>query len=259
MAGMLAGKRILVTGAARGIGLAVAKAVTRAGGLVALTDVDVEPCQEAAQALEKSVSGAIALEMDVASQESVATTVAAAATALGGLDGVVNNAAILDECSSESVSLDRFMHVMNVNAVSMLRVVQACVPWLASSSSPAVVNTLSTQAFSGQPSSVAYASAKGAALNLTRCLAIDLAPKGIRVNGVAPGFIDTRMAVTAAGEHEHQTDWFKSYYIGARKIPLARGGTPEDCAGAFLFLLSEMSAYITGHVILVDGGLSATY
>jgi 3-oxoacyl-[acyl-carrier protein] reductase len=79
------------------------------------------------------------------------------------------------------------------------------------------------------------------------------------VNAVAPGFIDTRMAVMADGTNEHTTEWFKDIYVGRRKIPLARAGTPDDCAGAYLFLLSDMARYITGQCLAVDGGLTATY
>jgi 3-oxoacyl-[acyl-carrier protein] reductase len=148
---------------------------------------------------------------------------------------------------------------MEVNALSIVNVAKACLPLLRKSPDAAIVNTLSTQSFYGQANSVAYAAAKGAALNLTRCMAIDYAPLHIRVNGVAPGFIDTRMAIMNSGAHEHETGWFKDIYIGARKIPMARAGTPDDCAGAYVFLLSPLSHYVTGQVITVDGGLTATY
>jgi NAD(P)-dependent dehydrogenase (short-subunit alcohol dehydrogenase family) len=135
-------------------------------------------------------------------------------------------------------------------------VAQRVLPYL-SQSGGSIVNTLSTQAMFGQANSVAYATAKGGGLNLTRAMAIDLAP--VRVNAVAPGFIDTRMAIMSDGAHEHETDWFRDVYIARRKLPLGRPGTPQDCAGAFLFLLSDLSNYITGQCIAVDGGLTATY
>lgn len=248
---LLAGRTILVTGAARGIGLAVAKAVQANGAEVLMADID----GEALEASELSVPLARKLHMDVADEASIA----AALAETGRLDGLVNNAAILDESNSATVETGRLTRVMEVNALSILKVARACLPLLRRSPDAAIVNTLSTQAFFAQANSVAYATAKGAALNLTRCMAVDFAPLGIRVNGVAPGFIDTRMAIMSSGAHEHETGWFKEIYLAARKIPMARAGTAEDCAGAYIFLLSPLSQYITGQVIAVDGGLTATY
>lgn len=248
---LLAGKTILVTGAARGIGLAISRAAKAHGAHVVMADIDIE----ALQAAKQSIPEAHTIRMDVADQSSIE----AALGDIGQLDGLVNNAAILDESSSITVEASRLTHVMEVNALSIIKVAQACLPLLRKAPDAAIVNTLSTQSFHGQTNSVAYAAAKGAALNLTRCMAVDFAPLNIRVNGVAPGFIDTRMAIMSSGAHEHETDWFRNIYVGARKIPMARPGTPEDCAGAYLFLLSSLSRYVTGQVITVDGGLTATY
>jgi 3-oxoacyl-[acyl-carrier protein] reductase len=244
---MLEGKRILITGAARGIGLAVAQAAIAKGARVVLADVDGAAL--AGQALPYVV-------MDVSDASSVAAGMAQAVATLGCLDGLVNNAAMLDESHAADVTEARFERVLSVNLTSILRVSQAALPHLGGG---AIVNTLSTQAMFGQANSVAYATAKGGGLNLSRAMAVDFAPQSIRVNAVAPGFIDTRMAVMADGTHEHTTEWFKDIYVGRRKIPLARAGTPDDCAGAYLFLLSDMARYITGQCLAVDGGLTATY
>ncbi|MCA3573957.1 MAG: SDR family oxidoreductase [Aestuariivirga sp.] len=251
MTGLLDGNRILITGAARGIGLAVAEAAVAAGARVALADIDAAELLPQAKA-----RGAAAIVMDVGDALSVRQGVAEAAAVLGGLGGLVNNAAILDESHAGSVSEQRFHEVLSVNLTSILRVSQAALPFLREGPS-AIVNTLSTQAMFGQPNSVAYAAAKGGGLNLTRAMAVDLAP--VRVNAVAPGFIDTRMAIMQDGTHEHAADRFRDVYIAQRKIPLARPGTPGDCAGVFLFLLSDLARYVTGQCIAVDGGLTATY
>lgn len=243
---MLQGRRILITGAAGGIGLAVAQAALAHGARVAVADI-----------LPVDLAGAVAILMDVGDAASVADGVTRAATALGGLDGLVNNAAILDDSHTATITEARFAQVLSINLISILRVTQAALPHLEPGS--AIVNTLSTMALGAQPGGVAYATAKGGGLSLTRSLAVDLAPRGIRVNAVAPGYIDTAMAVLPDGSHEHATPLFRDYYLGQRKIPLARAGTPADCAGAFLFLLSDLAAYITGHCIAVDGGLTATY
>jgi len=249
---MLEGKRILVTGAARGIGLAVAQAAQAAGARVVLADVDEGELTKVAAPMRSA-----SVVMDVADAASVTAGVAAAVATLGGLDGLVNNAGILDESHAASVTEARFEQVLSVNLTSILRVSQAALPHLAGHG--AIVNTLSTQAMFGQGNSVAYATAKGGALNLTRAMAVDFAPQGVRVNAVAPGFIDTRMAIMSDGAHEHGTDWFQDIYMAHRKIPLARPGTPAECAGAFLFLLSDLASYITGQCLAVDGGLTATY
>jgi NAD(P)-dependent dehydrogenase (short-subunit alcohol dehydrogenase family) len=251
MNSLLQGKSILVTGAARGIGLAVAEAIIAAGGKVAMADIDGGEVRIQARRLD-----AFSVAMDVSDESAVKSGVDQAAQALGAIDGLVNNAAMLDESHAASVTEARFEKVISTNLTSILRVSQCVLPNL-SRRGGSIVNTLSTQALFGQANSVAYATAKGGGLNLTRAMAIDLAP--VRVNAVAPGFIDTRMAIRSDGTHEHATDWFRDVYIKRRKLPLGRAGTAQDCAGAFLFLLSDLSAYITGQCIAVDGGLTATY
>ena len=251
MNSLLQGKSILVTGAARGIGLAVAEAILAAGGKVAMADIDYTEVSAQARRLD-----AISVAMDVSDEGTVKYGVEQAAQALGAIDGLVNNAAMLDESHAASVTEARFEKVISTNLTSILRVSQAALPYL-SKQSGSIVNTLSTQALFGQANSVAYAAAKGGGLNLTRAMAIDLAP--VRVNAVAPGFIDTRMAIMADGTHEHATDWFRDVYINRRKLPLGRAGTAQDCSGTFLFLLSDLSTYVTGQCIAIDGGLTATY
>ena len=254
MTPLLEGRTILVTGAARGIGLAAAEACVAQGARVAVADIDGEVCAGAARALGPDT---LAVTMDVSDEGSVAEGIARVASRFGMLDGLVNNAAILDEGSAADVPPARFAEVLSVNLTSILRVSQAALPHLGPDAS--IVNTLSTQALFGQPNSAAYASAKGGAAALTRAMAIDFAPRGIRVNAVAPGFIDTRMAITSAGTHEHEDPHFREVYLARRRIPLARPGAPQDCAGAFVFLLSALSAYVTGQILAVDGGLTSTY
>lgn len=254
MTGLLDGRTILVTGAARGIGLAVAEAALGHGARVALADIDAEPCRAAVNTLGPDALG---VAMDVTDDRSVADGLSAVLARFGRIDGLVNNAAILDEGSAAAVPPDRFETVLSANLTSILRVSQAVLPHLRPGG--AIVNTLSTQALFAQPNAAAYASAKGGGAALTRAMAVDFAPQGVRVNAVAPGFIDTRMAITASGTHEHEDPFFRETYLARRRIPLARPGTPMDCAGAFVFLLSPLSDYITGQILAVDGGLTATY
>ena len=255
---LLEGHHILVTGAARGIGLAVARACLREGATLLATDLDEGPLADAADALGGSTDNFRHHALDVADPDSIGKAMAAIAD-WPALDGLVNNAAMLDISDAASVTDERFAEVLNVNLIGALRVTRAALTQMRRSSMPAIVNTLSTQSFFGVPRSAAYASAKGGLHMLTRSMAVDFGADGLRVNAVAPGFIDTRMALTETGDHEHELDDFKSHYIDAGRIPLRRPGMPEDCAGAFVFLLSEQSRYITGQTICVDGGLSATY
>jgi 3-oxoacyl-[acyl-carrier protein] reductase len=220
-----------------------------------MADIDGALCEKEAV----NIPGAVAMETDVTNPASLAVAAAHLEQKFGRLDGLVNNAALLNESDAASVTAREMDRIMAANGTSVLHVSQAMLPLLRKSPHAAIVNTLSTQSFAAQPHGTAYGAAKGAALALTRCMAVDFAPLGIRVNGVAPGFINTRMAIMLDSNHEHETELFQSFYAGARKIPLARGGTPEDCAGAFIFLLSSLSSYITGQVITVDGGLMATY
>ncbi len=255
---LLDDKRILITGAARGIGLAAAELCLAEGARVLLTDVDAEALARAAADLDAGRDRLLPAPLDVSSRLSIETALSRIEN-WNGLDGLVNNAAILDISHAADVPDDRWSRVLDINLTGALRVTQAALPLLHQSASPAVVNTASSQAFFGVPKSAAYAAAKGGLMMLTRSMAVDFGSEGIRVNAVAPGFIDTRMALTEDGGHEHELEDFRSHYIKAGRIPLRRPGKPRDCAGAFVFLLSDLSLYITGQAICVDGGLTSTY
>ena len=141
-----------------------------------------------------------------------------------------------------------------------VRVTLACLALLKSAPAATVLNIASIMGVRGQPDSIPYATAKGGIVNFTRALAADLGRHGIRVNAVAPGYIDTRMAELPDGSgHEHDTDWFKDIYLKYRRILLGRAGKPEDIAGPAAFLCSDDAAYVTGQILLVDGGISATF
>lgn len=254
----LDGRHILVTGAARGIGLAVVRDALAEGAHVMACDIDGEALSDAADQIADARERLTYAEIDVGDPDNVKTIPEVLAD-WPALDGLVNNAAMLDISDAGTVSDARFAEVLNVNLTGALRVTRAALPLLRKSASPAIVNTLSTQSFFGVPRSAAYATAKGGLQMLTRSMAVDFGTEGIRANAVAPGFIDTRMALTDTGAHEHEMEDFTRHYIEAGRIPLRRPGTPEDCAGTFLFLLSDHARYITGQTICVDGGLTATY
>jgi NAD(P)-dependent dehydrogenase (short-subunit alcohol dehydrogenase family) len=259
MTGRLHDRVALVTGAARGIGLAAARALAGDGARVMLSDIDADVLQDAAGALQASGLQVQSVAADVADPASLAGAVAAAASAWGRLDILVSNAAITDDTPFESISAERWHGVMRVNLDSVLHGAQAAMPHLKRSPCASIVNVASIQGLRGQPNSMAYATAKGAVVNLTRCMAVDFGPLGVRVNAIAPGYIDTRMALMHGNVHEHQTDWFQDVFIKHGRLPLRRPGTAEDVAGPILFLAGDDSRYVTGQVLVVDGGLTSTY
>ena len=122
-----------------------------------------------------------------------------------------------------------------------------------------IVNVASIQGLRGWPNQLAYATAKGAIVNFTRALACDLAPYDIMVNAIAPGFVDTPMSILPDGSHEYDSDWFRDIYVKYGRIPLRRFGKPADMAGPTFFLCSDDARYVTGQILSVDGGASATF
>jgi NAD(P)-dependent dehydrogenase (short-subunit alcohol dehydrogenase family) len=178
----------------------------------------------------------------------------------GRLDVLVNNAAILDATPLEKLTRDRFGEVQRINQDGALWVTLGLLPLLRRSARGRVVNIASILGVRGAADNVAYATAKGGVVNMTRTLAVDLAPAGILVNCICPGFVDTRMALLPDGSgHEHQTDWFKDVYIKYGRIPLRRPAQPDDIARATAFFCGDDCGYVTGQILLVDGGVSATF
>jgi NAD(P)-dependent dehydrogenase (short-subunit alcohol dehydrogenase family) len=249
----------LITGAARGIGLAAARAFLAEGARVTLCDIDEEALQAAVADLLRAGLPVQGIPVDVSERDSIASAVDGTIAAWGQLDVLVNNAAITDDTPLAALTPEQWHRVLAVNLDSVLFGVQAAAPHLGRSANGSIINIASIQGLRGQPDAMAYATAKGAVVNLTRCMAVDLGPLGIRVNAVAPGFIDTRMALMHGSIHEHQTDWFQDIFIKYGRLPLRRPGKPDDVAGPILFLASDDSRYVTGHVLVVDGGLTCTY
>jgi len=260
MSKRLSGRVALVTGAARGIGLAAARRLAEEDAKVLMSDIDADVVEAAATDLAAQGLSVTATACDVADPKSVAAMVDEAVTRWGRIDILVNNAAISDDTPIEQLSDAHWRHVLSINLDSAFHVAKAALPYLKQSPSGSIVNIASVQGIRGQPHAMAYATAKGGLVNLTRCMAVDFGPFGIRANAVAPGYIDTRMAEQKQGTpHEHQTDWFQDIYFKYGRMPLRRAGKAEDVAGPILFLASDDSLYVTGTVLVVDGGFTATY
>lgn len=250
-------KVAMVTGAGRGIGEAIARRLAAEGALVWVADRDEAPARAVAASLDRATPAFV----DIAADTSVAALGAMIAARHRKLDILVNNAAILDLTPLDALSIARFAEVQDINLTGALRVTLTMLPLLRNATSGArILNIASVNGLRGTRDNLAYSAAKGGLVNMTRCLAVDLAPDDITVNAIAPGFIHTRMAVMADGVSlEHESDWFKTIYIEHRRIPLARGGNPDDIAGPAFFFCSDDSRYVTGQTLPVDGGMLSTF
>lgn len=258
--GRFAGRRAVVTGSARGIGFAVARKLLAEGARVLLADVDAHELSDAGKMLEADrLTAFVPFQCDIAEPPSVGRLADAVRAELGGLDILVNNAAILDWHPLENLSESRASEVWRVNALGAMVCIRQLLPQLEKSGTGRVVNVASVNGLRGTASSVAYNSAKAALISVTQCLAVDLAARGILINAVAPGFVDTRMSKLPDGSSEYDTELFREVYIKHRKIPLGRPGQPDDIAGPVVFLCSDDARYMTGQVLVVDGGLLATF
>jgi NAD(P)-dependent dehydrogenase (short-subunit alcohol dehydrogenase family) len=241
-------KVALVTGAARGIGLATAKRFLAEGWQVALLDIEGELLREAAASLAVP-DRTLALTCDVSDSGAVNAAVAALAARFGRLDALVNNAGVAVFGPALETPEADWNRILAVNLTGPFLCTRAAVPLMREQGGGAIVNITSISGLRGSTLRVAYGTSKAALAHLTKQLAVELALLGIRVNAVAPGPVDTAMA------KQVHTKEIRADYHDA--IPLNRYGLEEELADAVYFLCSERSSYITGQILAVDGGFDA--
>ena len=242
-------KAALVTGAARGIGLATAKRFLADGWRVALLDIDEATLNRTQAALAGSGTF-IAICCDVADRAKIAEAFATIARQFGRLDALVNNAGIAIFKPILDVTYEDWSRVLAVNLTGPFLCTQAAAPLMRDSGGGAIVNITSISGLRASTLRAAYGTSKAALAHLTQQQAIELAALGIRVNAVAPGPVDTAMAKAV-----HTPDIRAAYHDA---IPLNRYGLEEELAEAIFFLCSDRASYITGQTIAVDGGFEAT-
>jgi 3-oxoacyl-[acyl-carrier protein] reductase len=240
---MLEGRRVVVTGAGRGIGRAIARACAKAGALVG---VNYHRSEAGAQALaEEAPSSYVLLRFDVRDAAAVTAAVARFHEEHGRIDGWVNNAGVSRPGLLITASEEDLREQLDVNVLGPLLCARAVLPLMIAQRSGVILNVSSVAATRPARGQAAYAATKGALESLTRALAVEHGKKGIRVHCVRPGPIDTDMLAGTQALAEEEL---------RRRVPLGRLGTPEDVAALCVFLMSEQAAFITGSVHAVDGG-----
>jgi len=243
----LQGKVALVTGGARGIGLAVTKALAAEGAIPVIADINEQGAREALGTL--GASDGLALGVNVADEASVNAMVEAIVARYGRIDILVNNAGIGGNTPFLDIKLEEWNRTIAINLTGAFLVAQACAREMVKHGSGKIINIASLSGQRGGHGRGAYGAAKAGLELLTKVMAVELAEFGINVNNIAPGAIETEMAKFA---HDQATRAAYNYLI-----PMTRYGTPEEIADAAVFLSSDESRYIHGHTLNVDGGFRA--
>jgi 3-oxoacyl-[acyl-carrier protein] reductase len=243
----LAGRVVIVTGGARGIGKAIALRCAAEGASVVIADIEGELAAQTAAQVEALGGQALAVRTDVSAADSVGAMVAAALDRFGRIDVLVNNAAIVDLARqpSDLISEQEWDRVMLVNVKGPWLCIRAVLPAMREQRGGKIVNLSSDLILSGVPGLLHYVASKGALTAMTRSLARELGPDGICVNAVAPGLTTTDAAMTHGQEAAERS-------IRTRAIPRAQ--TPDDITGTVVFLASDASAFMTGQLLVVNGG-----
>jgi len=243
----LKGKVAIVTGAAQGIGKAISLLLARNGADIVVCDIDENLAGNTAKEIAVSGTRAIGVKVDVSSPSSVEEMVKKILDNFNGIDILVNNAGITADGLIVRMKEEDWDRVLDINLKGVFNCIKAVSRVMMKQRNGRIVNIASIVGIIGNAGQANYSASKGGVIALTKTCAKELASRNINVNAVAPGFIRTRMTEVLSEEAKEK---LKS------QIPLSRLGEPEDVARAVLFLVSEESSYITGHVVTVDGGMT---
>lgn len=245
--GLLTGKTAIITGASKGIGKGIAVAFAKAGANVAFTYLSsVEKGQALEEELKQYGTGVKGYRSDASKMEDAEALVANVVEEFGGVHVVVNNAGITKDTLLMRMTEEDFNRVIEVNLNSVFNMTKAVQRTFLKQRSGSIVNISSVVGVKGNAGQANYAASKAGIIGFTKSVALELGSRNIRCNAIAPGFIETEM--TAVLDEKTVQSWRDG-------IPLKRGGTPEDVANACLFLASDMSAYVSGQVLNVCGGM----
>ena len=247
----LSGRTALITGSSAGIGLALAQGLAGAGGAVVLNARNAAKLQAAAQALREQGASVHAMAFDVTDATAVAEAVARIEAEIAPIDILVNNAGMQKRAPLQDFTQADWQQLMRTNLDSVFVVGQAVARHMIPRGRGKIINICSVQSELGRPNIAPYTASKGAVKMLTKGMAIDWGPHGLQVNGLGPGYFKTELNQALVDNPE-----FSAWLIG--RTPSRRWGDVEDLVGAAVFLASDASRFVNGHILYVDGGVTAT-
>jgi 3-oxoacyl-[acyl-carrier protein] reductase len=242
----LKGKVSIVTGAGQGIGKAIALALARSGSDVTIVDVNIDQANQTASEASALGVRSFAQKVDVSDFSAVAQAVQQVVDRFERVDILVNNAGVTRDALIMRMKPEDWDFVLGVNLKGTFNYTSACLPKMVKQRAGRIVNVASVMGLIGNPGQANYSASKAGVIGLTRTTAKEVASRGINVNAVAPGFIESAMTQKLA-------DSVRAEIL--KRIPLGDTGKPEDVASAVLFLVSDLARYVTGHVLVVDGGM----
>ncbi|MFT3929202.1 MAG: SDR family NAD(P)-dependent oxidoreductase [Spongiibacteraceae bacterium] len=242
----LAGKIAIVTGGASGIGLAISQRFAREGAVVAVWDINEAGAQKAAAELVAAGGKAVGFGVDVSNRAQIEAATNSIRKQFGPINILVNNAGISNYIGFLEMTEEQWDRMININLKSVFLVTQAVIPDMLAAGWGRVVNISSSSTQTGSPKMTHYVASKGGVIGFTKALAREYADKGITVNNVPPGFVDTPLLRATLSEAAIQSQ--------IEQAPMKRAGSPDDIAAACAFLASDDAGYITGHTLSVNGG-----